>query len=63
MADNADQALERTELIVNAGLSRRAPEPPPATGHCLNCEAPLNTTKRWCDSDCMHDWEKRQAKR
>lgn len=63
MADNADRAAERTELILNAGLSHRAPEPPPATGRCLNCEEPLDAGMRWCDADCKEDWERRQAKK
>lgn len=64
MADNVDQAAERTELILSVGLAYRKPEPPVASGRCLNCGELLpESGSRWCDADCKFDWEKRQARR
>ncbi len=32
-----------------------------ATGVCLNCETPLSEGIRFCDKDCMDDYEKRRG--
>lgn len=61
MADKFDKASEIEELFKREALSRRAPEGPPPKGACHNCDEPLASGQRWCDADCRHDWERRQA--
>lgn len=56
--DIIDQANDAAEVFRKAALSQRAPDGPPATGHCLNCDARLGPRQRWCDVMCRADWEK-----
>lgn len=30
-----------------------------AHGRCHNCDAPLEKTRRFCDTYCMADWQRR----
>lgn len=62
MADIIDRASEVEELERRAALSRRQPNGPAATGHCLNCETPMPDGRRWCDADCRDDWEKERRR-
>lgn len=62
--DLIDQANEAAEIFRKASLSQKAPEGPPATGYCFNCDAHLAPKQRWCDVNCRADWEKvERAKR
>lgn len=80
MADEADVAGEFQEaFLANSLAAQRAKvsDSPKATGKCLNCDEPLEAvavaegadpTKikrhRWCDKDCMDDWQREEdAKR
>lgn len=58
--DIIDQANDAAELFNRAAISQRAPEGPAATGYCLNCEARLKASFRWCDAFCRDDWAKTQ---
>ena len=58
--DIIDQGNIAADLFNRAALSKRAPEGPAPTGHCLNCEAHLMPRQRWCDAGCRDDWEKAQ---
>lgn len=33
-----------------------------ATGKCLCCDEPLAPDLRWCDKECLDDWEKEQKR-
>jgi hypothetical protein len=60
--DDADRADEQQEEIMRrklAYLSSQTNEAE-ATGRCLNCDAKVPKGHRWCDHDCMKDWEKRK---
>ena len=59
MADQLDIAQEIIELRFKAALKNRALEAPPAMGRCFNCEEFLLPGHRWCDLECLQDWEKR----
>lgn len=60
--DDADRAGIEQQLRIDVALrSRRCYEQPQATGECLNCGERLQDG-RWCDSDCRHDWELRNAR-
>lgn len=63
LIDNTQEIIEfEIELLVKAGVECK--NPVLATGHCLNCDAPLEASvldveMRWCDHDCRDDWQKR----
>jgi len=61
MSDEADVAQMHIEREVEIALKSRKREVVEATGYCLNCEAPLQEGHRWCDHDCMSDWDKRRT--
>lgn len=60
--DPVDYASCReAEILADAlAAARRGAPGPLATGRCLNCETELDDRRRWCDADCMGDWERRQ---
>ena len=62
--DEADISDERMEAEMSARLKHmreNQAKEAEATGSCLNCFEPLPIPKRWCDSDCQHDWIRRKA--
>lgn len=61
MSDEADMAQLHIEREVELTLRSRKQEVVAATGYCLNCDTPLAAGHRWCDHDCMTDWEKRRT--
>jgi len=62
MADIADLAQEHIEKHAPYEQLVRRPVPPPSTGQCLNCGEDLQPGERFCDADCLHDWETRQER-
>ncbi len=63
MAD-VDITSERQDMIDRLAIeAARKSNPIPATGYCLNCETPLDEGHRWCDSDCLRDWQARNPRR
>lgn len=57
--DDVDRTADRAEFDHIANLSKsRKPEGPKPTGYCLNCGETLQPGQRWCDADCLEDWEK-----
>jgi hypothetical protein len=63
MADIIDNGNEAAEIFRRAALSKRQADGPAATGECLNCEAPVEPPKRFCDQYCRDDFERRNARR
>lgn len=61
MADDADLANDLIELQLQAKLKEATEKPVPEndTEYCLNCGEKLTIKKRWCDSDCMIDYQRR----
>lgn len=58
--DDLDHTEERESVAAPARLAAfRMPVGPEATGKCLNCDEPL-ALNRWCSSECLVDWHKRQ---
>lgn len=63
MADIIDAANEAADVYNRSSLTWRRTAGPTATGLCLNCDADLSDSgRRWCDTDCRDDWEKRHGK-
>lgn len=62
MADVCDQAFEQNQVAFEAEQrARRMPEGPAPTGRCLNCDEEVPEGRRWCDAECMTDYQHRQA--
>lgn len=61
MSDEADMAQLHIEREVELALKSRKFDTVMATGHCLNCDTSLPKDHRWCDHDCMTDWQKRRT--
>lgn len=63
MADIIDAANEAADIYTRSSLTWRRTAGPAPTGLCLNCDADLGDAgRRWCDTDCRDDWEKRNGK-
>lgn len=62
MADIIDQANDRAEQDLQRAIAAaaRGMPPLPFTGSCHNCEAILPPSMRFCDADCMRDYEHRR---
>ena len=59
--DDADRAWIDQQLRIDVALRNRRCYEPQATGECLNCGDRLQDG-RWCDADCRHDLELRNAR-
>lgn len=61
--DDADKSAAPVEAEVECRImeSRNAQPEALATGRCLNCDKRLARGKRWCDRDCLEDWQKREG--
>jgi hypothetical protein len=57
--DDADVSQARMEAEQERLLAARQWSMLPRTGECYNCGEP--TEERFCDRDCLTDWEQRQA--
>lgn len=53
--NDLDRADIYQEMALEAALTVRKPEAPPATGECLYCGEPC--PGRWCDTECRDEWE------
>lgn len=60
--DEADMAQAQEENALKTALSRRY-ETLRAIGYCYSCNEQLAGALRFCDRDCMEDWERVQAAR
>lgn len=61
MADVIDQGNDRAEQFLAHALgqaSSKANSLPPI-GRCYNCESPLEGDKKFCDTDCRDDFQRR----
>ena len=64
MSDDADVAqfnMENEESLRKKYSNKPTLEAEPV-GKCLNCGVPLQKNRRWCDTDCRHDWNLRKNK-
>ncbi|MDG4866541.1 hypothetical protein P8631_00750 [Guyparkeria sp. 1SP6A2] len=56
--DRARELEERARADALADMANQAQEGPKATGYCLNCEAPIDPPRRWCDVECRDELER-----
>ncbi len=63
LGDEADQANRLCQAELDAMISavRAAASAPPMafTGGCRSCGEPVSYPKRFCDSACSGEWERR----
>jgi hypothetical protein len=55
--DEADTADLTITQALTAALRRRHATLP-ATGLCYSCADPVADGRRFCDADCLRDWER-----
>ena len=55
--DEADAADVTREHALAAALRRRHATLP-AVGTCYSCAEKVEGTRRFCDADCLADWER-----
>ena len=59
--DDLDHIEAREELAGPARIAAsRKPAGPAPTGECLSCGTHVGEGRRWCDADCLWDWQKQQ---
>lgn len=65
--DESDRATAIEEAAIETALQmirNKASETElKATGFCLNCDAKLEEGKRFCDKDCLDDYDRRTRKK
>ncbi len=63
MADSADSADSVIEIANRANLANSHKWVPVAiaNGECLFCGEPVVLPRRWCDFNCMKDWERSEC--
>ncbi|GAB4173788.1 MAG: hypothetical protein Fur0039_15370 [Rhodocyclaceae bacterium] len=63
MADEADRAQAAIDTLLAAAIAGAKKHGGPLpTGFCLNCGAPIEEGRRWCDADCRDDWQSASAR-
>lgn len=61
--DDADITGDRAEHDHKANLARsRKPVGPQPKGFCHFCDAEVRPGARFCDQDCLSDWEREQSR-
>jgi len=60
--DEADAADLTREQTLALALRRRHVALPPV-GMCYYCSEDVEGSRRFCDADCMQDWERVEAAR
>lgn len=57
MSDEIDMASMQEEVYLAAALNRRQASLP-AIGVCYSCAERVDEGRRFCDADCLQDWER-----
>lgn len=57
-ADRADDERENSLQLALSKARRVADKPPHSSGKCLWCETAVAEGRRWCDAECLEDWER-----
>lgn len=60
MSDPADEAAKFEEVFTQSALENAKSNTGRRlvfTGFCHNCLDPVDDPQRFCDSECMEDWE------
>ena len=60
--DEADAADATVEQNLKRALARRHATLP-AVGQCYSCAEPVDAGRRFCDRDCMDDFERAEKAR
>lgn len=62
MSDIADNAEKQIEQFTEWAAHNKKPEGPLFTGFCANCGELVSAPKRWCDTDCRDEEQKRSRR-
>ena len=62
MSDDADAADATVEQNLRDALTRRRASLP-AVGQCYSCAEPVEDGRRFCDRDCLDDYERAEKAR
>ncbi|MFN8993262.1 MAG: hypothetical protein ACK5X3_06315 [Pseudomonadota bacterium] len=62
MSDEADAADATVEQHLRDALARRRASLP-AVGQCYSCAEPVDDGRRFCDRDCLDDYERAERAR
>ena len=57
MSDIVDTANDHAATLLDAAIRHKRKEGPKPTGKCLSCDEPLEPPRRWCNKECMEDYE------
>jgi hypothetical protein len=60
--DEADAADATVEQHLKRALARRNATLP-AVGTCYSCAEPVDGARRFCDRECLEDWERMETGR
>jgi hypothetical protein len=60
--DANDRAARDLAIAVQAARQSNGLEVAPC-GQCLNCGNVVKPPLRWCDADCLADWQARNKRR
>ena len=65
LMDISDRATQREEFDRHIAMLKHAAHAPglPVTGACHWCDALLPAGARFCDKDCLDDWQREQDAR
>ncbi len=62
MSDEADAADATVEQHLRDALTRRRTSLP-AVGQCYSCAEPVDGSRKFCDRDCLDDYERAEKAR
>lgn len=62
IADPSDLATQQEQRFLDAALTVRKPAGPVANGECHTCGAEVGEGHRWCDKECLTEWEADQVR-
>jgi predicted nucleic acid-binding Zn ribbon protein len=60
--DETDAATHQEEMARAAAMLKRHVTLP-AVGQCYSCAEPIDGTRRFCDRECLEDWERMETGR
>lgn len=69
MADIADDGSDRADFFLELAKNKQKENADaernklPAIGKCYNCHEKLHGELRWCDKDCLADWQFREKRK
>lgn len=60
--DEADASEQAQQITLDIALKKRRASLP-AIGRCYSCDEVTDNGRRFCDRDCLEDWERAEKAR